>query len=381
MMLDSQLIDAVYEAAIVPEKWDALLHSLCASGDFQGGAMLAIAPMTSVAPMALRRKSALKYNEVYADLDLMAQVPNVRFQRAIGHRQWYFQSDLELCTQDELDHDEAYRAYLYPNGLNWTIGCPIPVPGADMVVFDFGRSRDAGPFSDATTAWLNALRPELARAAFVAAQPGLERARNAVETLSALGLPGAALTRTGKVVAANDLLRRVSPPVRIGAFDQVSSVDANVSRQLQLFFAGAAAGTTRGVSIPVSGTETNDPAPLATEGGGRGHLQPGAVSAGRAAPRAILGHPAAGCGRIVRPDAGGNEPCQRVGVRALDREPCIGTPHFDRDGADAFEAPAVQNRQRPPGRSGQPAGRRKQHRCRERLIGNPMGSFDLRRRP
>ena len=210
-------------------------------------------------PAVLRYKATGRYAEVYSNFKEVARIPNPRFDRAIGHRQWYFQPDLALCTQEELDADEGYKRFVYPAGLGWTIGCPVPVPTAEMIVFDFGRTRDIGPFDERKTALFNELRPDLARAAFVASRLGLERARGAVETLSQLGLPAAALTQSGRIVLANDLLTALSPRIGIGAFDRLIADNPALTRKLRSFLSVHSTAAHAAISLPVAPFEDRPP--------------------------------------------------------------------------------------------------------------------------
>ncbi|WP_204270288.1 hypothetical protein, partial [Klebsiella aerogenes] len=70
---------------------------------------------------------------------------------------------------------------------------------------------ERGPLALAQLRRLNALRPSLARAAFVASRLRLEQARAATATLAAIGLPAAVLDRVGRLRHANSLLEPMMP--------------------------------------------------------------------------------------------------------------------------------------------------------------------------
>ena len=240
--MDEQLlIDQIYEASVVPELWPSLLESIADHTGSHGGALLAIDPEAAVTAFSgsERYKTTESYARTYqAYYESDVRYVNPRFQRAVSRRQWMFQSDLAMCSVDELRQDPIYRDFLYPMGIEWTVGCPIPVPSADIVIFDFCRKAGDNPFDDTTVGEFNRLRPHLARAAFVAARLGLDRARTATETLTAVGLPGAALRASGKVIAANPLFDRLAPRISAAAQDRLVVADARAARAVQMVFDG-----------------------------------------------------------------------------------------------------------------------------------------------
>jgi DNA-binding CsgD family transcriptional regulator len=110
---------------------------------------------------------------------------------------------------------------LRPAGFAWTCGSVIPVPGGDLLVFDFERLTDAGPFKRQALDVLDSYRPHLARAALLAARSQMAQIAAASVAMSALGLPGAVLGINGQVLSMNPLMEALSAQIEISAFDRL----------------------------------------------------------------------------------------------------------------------------------------------------------------
>ncbi len=225
------LIDRVYEAAVVPELWDKVLDDVASRVGSVGG-LLFTANSQRTAWVGSSFAGPL-----YADF-IKDGFANPRPQRAIARNHAGFIGDHELFTWDEMDRDPAY-AYLRRKGGGWCAGTVIQVPSGDFVVFSWERRFKDGPFSAETIAALDPLRAHLARAALLSGRLGLERARAAAEALGLIGLPAAILSRTHGLLAANKLLEGLMPQVvedrqsRIGLVDR--RADAMLGQSLSSF--------------------------------------------------------------------------------------------------------------------------------------------------
>ncbi|MEO7222249.1 MAG: helix-turn-helix transcriptional regulator, partial [Devosia sp.] len=79
-------------------------------------------------------------------------------------------------------------------------------PHDDLLCFSFERGNtEGGPFSVEALGVLDTLRPHLMRASLVTARLGMERVRTAIDTLTAVGLPAAAVAGNGRVIHANEM--------------------------------------------------------------------------------------------------------------------------------------------------------------------------------
>jgi DNA-binding CsgD family transcriptional regulator len=195
------VVDLIYESALVPEKWPAALDQVSAMTGSIGGALLATgerhpprwAASESIAP-ALRAYTA---GEAWKE--------NKRPQQVLASQGSGFSRDVDLWTSEEI---ENYRIsdQRSQHGLGWQIGSIIPMSSGETVIFTFDRRFDDGPHDVAMRDAADLLRPHLARAGLLGARLGLERARTMVATLGSIGLPAAILSGSGRVVAANELL-------------------------------------------------------------------------------------------------------------------------------------------------------------------------------
>jgi DNA-binding CsgD family transcriptional regulator len=211
--IDEKLVDEIYEAAVVPECWPAVLQRVATASGSHAGGLIAATPDRS-----LRGIATEAYRPTYESFARgeSARYDNIRARRAVARRHQGFLRDVDLCTLDELRVDPLYRNFLWPFGLGWTVGTLINIPIADTIIFDFARRIDDGPFDVAQVEILDGYRPHLARAAYMSARLGLERARSMTEAMTALGLPAAVIGGRGEPIVTNpsyDLLSARIEPV------------------------------------------------------------------------------------------------------------------------------------------------------------------------
>lgn len=205
-IFDEFLIDRIYEAAVVPELWPALLHELAELTDAEGGLMFAIARQSTGWTASERLKPL--FETFIRD---GWQERNQRPARMMAVREPAFLSDDMLFTPDEIAADRFYQEFLHQNGLGHAVGTLIENPNGDTILLSLERSRTAGPVPRAIVEDLDAIRPHLARSTIISARLGFERAYSRTEILQALGLAGGALDSCGRLLVANDLLNALVP--------------------------------------------------------------------------------------------------------------------------------------------------------------------------
>jgi DNA-binding CsgD family transcriptional regulator len=108
-----------------------------------------------------------------------------------------------------------------------------PVPSGDNIVFSWERPYADGPFSREDIESFNAVAGPLRRAALVAARLGLEKARAAAETMRALGLPAAVLSRSHRILLTNDLFERFIPSLFQDGAQRCSMTDQRADALLK----------------------------------------------------------------------------------------------------------------------------------------------------
>ena len=202
MSYDS-LVDQIYEAAAVPELWPKVLEQFAERAGAAGGAVLAFGNQE------LRWRASAAFEQVVGDY--LEQVANryggrdPRTVRLLGLQHHGFVGDLDVFTEAELLDNPMRNEFWVPRGLGWGIATHIDAPSGETIVFHAEREIDSGPHDVDTAERLNSLRPHLARAAMLSNRIAFERVRTAIETLTAIGLPAAAITRSSKVLLANEL--------------------------------------------------------------------------------------------------------------------------------------------------------------------------------
>ena len=198
------LVEAIYEAAIMPERWPSVLESLSAISHSASGSLLVF---NGVA--APRWRTTERTRDVlrrFAETDAWRRSerdPERLREVSLGDQ--YFHCLNDLMTPEQLARDSA-RQLLEEVGVAWQIGTAIPMPTDEQVVFTFEREVADGRHDRAAIARLTALRPHLARAGVLATRLGVERARGALEAMGGLGMPAAMLDRTGVVRDTNALM-------------------------------------------------------------------------------------------------------------------------------------------------------------------------------
>lgn len=244
------IIDDIYEAAVLPELWPKVLERVSQLGSALGASLFTLSSLQqnnwtateNFAPLIRRF-----VEEGYASR-------NVRPGRGLATRYTGFMADLDVMTREEMDRDPIYTKLLRPSGFGWSCGTIMPIPNGDLLVFDFNRSMDLGPFDRRELDILDGYRPHLARAGLLAARLQLARLGAASAIMTALGLPGAIVAPRNRVLAANPLLEGLSSQIQIHAADRLRLRHKPSDDILAEAFAGIDHGG--GIrSVPVPATE------------------------------------------------------------------------------------------------------------------------------
>jgi DNA-binding CsgD family transcriptional regulator len=226
--MDSGLVERIYECSLVPDGWPGVLDELGMLIEGTGASLMigsVGARLYAVSPGSQQRSDRFPVGAWFH----RGQVIN----RLFAARHAGFITDLDMFTLEEWEAEPLYIEMWRPTGVGWVAGTAIPLPTGDNLVFCLTRTPERGPVEKAFIQRLDALRPHLARSAFMSARLQMERARVAGETLAALGLPALVLDDRGKVLAANSLIDALTPYVRWRAFDRVSLLDKFASQLLR----------------------------------------------------------------------------------------------------------------------------------------------------
>jgi DNA-binding CsgD family transcriptional regulator len=214
-----KIIDDIYEAAVIPGLWTRTLAQVSRIADAEGGVLFAQSPteMRHVCSPAISTIVEKWLSDGWVARDV--RIDRLRLTADAEPR---FLTDFDVLTREEMDRSTFYTEFLRKEGLGWGAGTLIRSPTADAILLSVERAYKKGPVEPQAIARLDALRPHLARAAMLSARASLERARSSVIALASVGLPAAVLTPTRKAIAANALMEKLAPNIRIGAGDLMS---------------------------------------------------------------------------------------------------------------------------------------------------------------
>ena len=141
--------------------------------------------------------------------------------------------------------------------MSYRAGTIIPNPSGDSIAIVALRHENNGPVPRETVAFLDTLRPHLARASMLAFRIGFEQARAQAAALQAMGLPAAVLRYGGAVLAANPLFEALVPVVVQDRRDRIMLTNANADTLLEQAIAGYRRGgiSATPASIPIPASE------------------------------------------------------------------------------------------------------------------------------
>ncbi len=248
------LADLIYEAALVPDRWDDALAGACSLSDSAEGQLFLF--REGARPRGRSTPNMQEEFDRFVAADVWQSSKSVqsayRMQTASC-----VQID-DFLTPEEIAQDPV-RIRLRAAGIGVNLCTAVPMPGGELVTFVFQRRLQDGRFPRQAIEKLETLRPHLARAGLISARLGLERAHAAVSALEAIGLPAAALTTKGLVVAANPLFETLSGVFRSAAFGKIQFVESATNALFQGALERAKSEAVLVGSIPVPAAEGHPP--------------------------------------------------------------------------------------------------------------------------
>jgi len=228
MLGDEEIIDRVYEAALVPELWSSVLNDLKTVGDAAGTILFAATDRSTVGLATEGVESVLE----------AAQSPywaprNTRGQLLLTLPQAEFHSDADHFTQDQMGADPLYTDLHWKLGLGYAAATWISPPNGDNLIISIERRRDRGPFEREVINRLTGLRPHIARSAILAARMEFEKIRTANFAFEVSGLPAAAVASDGSVIDCNASFEGLGGQARIGSLNRLQLANKNAQDILQ----------------------------------------------------------------------------------------------------------------------------------------------------
>jgi DNA-binding CsgD family transcriptional regulator len=249
------LIESIYEAAVVPTLWPDVLSRVSERVKGSGGVLLAARNgydrLVSSPNLA---------NAVHEFMNDGWAARDPRLPRALALNHPGFINDGDLFTDEEIATNDVYANFFRPHGIGYMAATMIHSPSGDFIGTVFERHQDDGPVSREIVAFLDTLRPHLARASLLAFRIGFEQARAQTEALQAMGLPAAVLRHGGNILAANALFESLVPVVAQDRRHRVVLTDGNADALLATALAQHRAGGMIGsASIPLAAQDNRPP--------------------------------------------------------------------------------------------------------------------------
>jgi DNA-binding CsgD family transcriptional regulator len=247
-MWESDTIDRVYEASVIPECWPDVFQRISTATGTDGGGMFAFEGSDArfVFSEGMRPVVEAFINGGWASR-------NRRLERVMASNYAGFVSDLDLFSEEEMLADPYYTEFLYRNGGGCGAGSIVQTPSGQTIVFNFERRRELGHITRTELAVLDTLRSHLARSAILASRLQLAQARSAAHLLGKIGLPAAVVNGEKKVVATNDAFESLGKQIIAlahGKFAIVSpAANAIMQESLDNAFQALHAGV-RSIPIP-----------------------------------------------------------------------------------------------------------------------------------
>lgn len=253
---EADIVERIYEAAVVPELWSDLCERLSERVDAFSTALITVRPEGNVRWVSSRRirDQMMRYQQ--SDLPQRTRRPVLGLQLAPGS----FLRDIDLMPMADLMEDPLRAELLEPIGLAWEMGIAFFEPSGSTLLFSILNETEKGPFSEAALARMNAIKGDLARAAFLSARLAFQQARTMTETLSMLGLPALVVGETGEVVSMNGLAEALAPRFAAGAFNRLIFADRRAGDLFRTCLDALRLGSAPPVqSLPVGATEDGPP--------------------------------------------------------------------------------------------------------------------------
>jgi DNA-binding CsgD family transcriptional regulator len=262
--MTDDLIDRIYEAAVLPELWSDVLE---ATAELSCSANGAIFVLNEDAPIRGRfsdasPESAERLKQVRPLFD--AFVAGDSWKISPGVMKMYAMQPASFVhveahmTPEEIERDPQ-RIAARTVGIGANLCTAIPLPTGELVTVVYQRWLRDPDYDQATIDRMNMIRPHLARSGMMAARMRLEHVRATVSALEAVGLAAAVVAGSGRVLAANGLLERMSDVFVARARGGIALAHPGANSLFEAAIAQHRENRTVR-SIPVPGTEGATPA-------------------------------------------------------------------------------------------------------------------------
>jgi DNA-binding CsgD family transcriptional regulator len=222
----ASLIDSIYDAAIFPELWPAVLHQLGTLVDAGGGIILV---RRSDSWLGWRFSDGLRGAKQFMESGAPGRSQTTA--RLLAFDRSGFVSDSELFSEDDFRKDSLVSEWAAPNGYFHAAATAIKTPSSDLVVIQVQREKQVAAFQSNDLTVLDAFRPHLARAGLLAVRLQFERLHAAATALEMVGLPAFVIDAAGRVICSNPLAEQLDQHVVWRASSRIGFADRRAERQ------------------------------------------------------------------------------------------------------------------------------------------------------
>ena len=228
--MHDDLIDRIYEAAFVPEKWLGVIEDLSrVSGSATGGIVIFRSDRVAsdgLPAFIFGDQQGFIATEPFGEV-VRRSIADFPSQSILRADRWFarrldghqgFGRATDILSRDELERDPA-QLELVAMGLDADAALLTPTSSNEGVSIVFQRRAGADLYDDSAIAALNAYGPHLSRASLISARLSLEHAISTVTALQAISLPAAVMRGSGAVLATNalfDAMQAIFLPVAHG---------------------------------------------------------------------------------------------------------------------------------------------------------------------
>jgi DNA-binding CsgD family transcriptional regulator len=254
----AELIDLIYEAAFVPEHWEAVLQK---TSDLSASASAQVFFVSDHSrPRGVSLANMRPLFEAFIQGDAWTFCDSMRRMNDLQPASFVHVDD--FLSADEIERDPG-RIMLRQAGIGAHLCTVVAMPTGELAMFVLQKWLRDGGYDRQTIARLDPLRPHLARASLIASRLRAERAHAAVAALERLGLPAAVVRHKGQVLAANAGFEGLLDTLFVTrAFGGVALRDASANRLLAAAFEAAGRpgdGSPLVASIPVAAQADQPP--------------------------------------------------------------------------------------------------------------------------
>ena len=254
LSLNPKLLDRIYEAAVIPERWSDVLADVATLTE------AALASLFAFDGTVLRWIGTPAAMSLIDDNKAVeTTIPNTRIPRWLERSRSGFAGDLDVFTPQEIEEQPFYTEFLRPRGYGWVVANLIKVPTGETLFISAERNFARGPVEQRFVNLLDNLAPHFARSALLSTRLGLERAKAMTHALRLVGLPAAVLRTGGRLVAANEQLEALIPTILHDRRDRISVNDPAADALLGIALARRNEQPWPVQSIPIAASDDRPP--------------------------------------------------------------------------------------------------------------------------